>query len=88
MELHAKQSLYRTHGISNAALHRGSWLYRVRRALAALGRMAAEIHRTRRDHDCQLRMTESQLRDIGLCRIESAVGVHIVPLGDAGSWPC
>jgi uncharacterized protein YjiS (DUF1127 family) len=51
--------------------------------LAAVGGAFAEYLRMMRDHDRQLRMSESELRDIGLHRVESAAGIHIVSFGDA-----
>jgi uncharacterized protein YjiS (DUF1127 family) len=57
---------------------------RLRTVLAAVGGAFAEYLRMMRDHDRQLRMSESELRDIGLHRVESAAGIHIVSFGDAG----
>lgn len=85
MEFHAKQSLHHAHGISTVSFHRKSWWRRLRAALAASCRAMAEISRAWHDHESPLRMTEYQLRDIGLHRVESVIGVHIVPLGDAES---
>jgi uncharacterized protein YjiS (DUF1127 family) len=83
MEFPAKLSSFHAHGISNASFRRRVWVHGVRAALAALGHAIAEFRRTRRDHEYQLRMSESELRDIGLHRVETVVGRHIVPLRDA-----
>jgi len=83
MDFHAKQSLHHVHGISTASFHCKSWWRRLRAALAASCRAVAEISKVGRDYESPVRMTEYQLRDIGLHRVESVIGVHIVPLGDA-----
>jgi uncharacterized protein YjiS (DUF1127 family) len=84
MKTHAAQSLFRIHGIASIPALRKSPRHRLRTALAALCRAVVEPCRARRDHARLLGMTERELRDVGLHRIESAATVHIVPL-DAGA---
>jgi uncharacterized protein YjiS (DUF1127 family) len=62
--------------------HERSFFYRIYAALADLRDAFAEFRRARQDRECLLRMTEYQLRDIGLRR--EAVGglVHVLPLAD------
>jgi uncharacterized protein YjiS (DUF1127 family) len=85
MKIHTAQSLHRIHGIASITTHRKSSLHRLRTALLALSHGAAELCRTRRDRACLLGMTEYQLRDVGLHRVESGIVVHTVPPADAGA---
>ncbi|MGH6884065.1 hypothetical protein [Hypericibacter sp.] len=85
MEFQEKQSLYRADGVSIAVFRRRSRGFHARAMLAAMGRAIAELYRTGRDHHVQLRMNDRQLRDIGLHRVDTALGSRIAPLND-GEW--
>ena len=80
MEFQEKQSLRRADSISVAVFRRRSRARRLRAMLAAAARAIAELYRTKRDHHVQQGMSERQLRDIGLHRIDTALGSRVAPL--------
>lgn len=85
MKTHTAQPLFRGHGITSIPAHRRLSFHRLRIALTTLSRAVADLCRARRDRARLLRMTERELRDVGLHRIEVGTAVRVVSLADAGA---
>jgi hypothetical protein len=85
MEFQTEQSLRQIHGISSIPVRRRSWFGPLRLALVTLSRRASELARASCDDQYLSQMTQSQLRDIGLRRVEGGSIKYFVPFGDSGA---
>lgn len=74
MQLHTAQSFSPTHSLFSHVCNR----------LAALRDAYLRARRVQRDHEYLLRMPESHLRDIGLCRVKIGHVVDVIPLDHVG----